>query len=243
MSIVDEVKRKREFSRLPDSVVERAAKKSGDDVKGARALLRKYFGVFLTNKVVRGKGDEKEILESHMSSKKRDYDVFYHDIFDGISGVHSVVDLGCGANGYSYPKLKEEIGSVDYVGVDAAGQLVENMNKFFEEKLYLARAECLDLFDVEKVIEILKKQDKKRCVFLFQVVDALENLEKDFSKKFISRIFEECELMVVSLPTESIGGRKKFKVLRKWIIDFLNENYSVVKDFEKNGERILILEK
>ena len=189
MSIVKEVKKKRELSKLPDSVVERAAKKSGDDVKGARALLRKYFGVFLTNKVIKGKGEPEEQLEHHISSKKRNYEEFYKEIFDGIKGVHSVIDLGCGANGFSYPKIKEEIGSVDYVGIDAAGQLVENMNEFFEERMFIARAECMDLFETDKIVEILKKQNRNRCVFLFQVVDALENLEKDYSKKFIRHIF------------------------------------------------------
>ena len=45
---------------------------------------------------------------------------------------------------------------------------------------------------------------------MFQIIDALENLERDFSKKFIDEISKECELMVISLPIESLGGRKKF---------------------------------
>jgi hypothetical protein len=115
------------------------------------------------------------------------------------------------------------------------------MNKYFEENMFLARAENMDLFEIEKVSEIMKKQEKDRCVFLFQVVDALENLEKDFSKKFILEISKECEMMVISLPTESLGGRKKFNVNRKWIIDFLEEHFKIEKDFEKNGERIIIV--
>ena len=57
MNLIREVKKKKEFSGLPDSVVKRALAESGDDVKEARSLLRKYFGVFLTNRVLKGKGD------------------------------------------------------------------------------------------------------------------------------------------------------------------------------------------
>ncbi len=46
MSLIREVKKKKEFSGLPDSVVARALGESDDDIKKARSLLRKYFGVF-----------------------------------------------------------------------------------------------------------------------------------------------------------------------------------------------------
>jgi len=83
------------------------------------------------------------------------------------------VDLGCGVNGLSYEYLPKGVG---YVGVEAAGQLVELMNSYFENEGFDASAVCLDLFDVDKVVEILKSAKKPRVVFMFQVVDALENL-------------------------------------------------------------------
>ena len=237
MSVVWEIKRKGEFSRLPDSIVERAAEVSDNDVKKSRALLRKYFGVFLTNKVLKGRGD---LLQVHMSSRKRDYEKFYEEIFSEIKDVGSVVDLGCGANGFSYEHLPK---GVNYVGVEAAGQLVDHMNKYFEVEGFSAKAVVGDLFDIESILKILRKSKKPRVVFLFQVVDALENLERDFSKKFILEISEECETIVLSLSTESLGGRKKFAVQRRWIVDFLLENFEIRKDSKMNGERVLIFEK
>lgn len=241
--LIEEIKKKREFSKLPDSIVERAAEMAGGEVKESRKLLRKYFGVFLTNKVLKGKGSAEDILKAHMSSKKRDYKEFYREIFSEDKNVGSVIDLGAGMNGFSYVYLKEVVGDVDYVGVEAAGQLVEHMNKYFFENKFSARAVVGDLFEVDKIKSLLKVQKRPRVVFLFQVVDALENLERNFSKKFISEISEECEKIVLTLPTESLGGRKKFAVQRKWIMDFLEENFVVEKDFSRDGERIICLHK
>jgi len=266
--LVDEVKRKREFSGLLDSVVLRALDLVGGDVKDARALLRKYFGVFLTNRVLKGKGD---LLGMHMSSKKRDYQKFYSKIFGVVGGlgrlgedfddcrhreVGSIIDLGCGVNGFSYKYLPR---GVSYVGVEAVGQLVDLTNGYFEEEGVSAEAVCMDLFDVDLVVDILKNSKKPRVVFLFQVVDALEGLERDFSKRFLLEISGECEWIVLSLPMESLGSRKKFESRRKWLVDFLSskdgsskdysteysseprERFVIVRDFVENGERTIIL--
>jgi len=237
MNLVEEVKKKREFSGLPESVVRRALAESKNDVKKARSLLRKYFGVFLTNRVLKGKGD---LLEIHMSSKKRDYKKFYSRIFDGVSGVGSIIDLGCGVNGFSYEFLPK---GIEYVGVEAAGQLVNQMNLFFSKNKFDARAAVEDLFDVENILDILRKTEKKRVVFMFQVIDALESVEKNFSKKLIDEVMKNCEILVISLPLVSLGGRKKFAVRRKWLIDFLGKEFVIKKDFEMFGERIICVEK
>ena len=52
VGLINEVRKKREFGGLPDSVVVRALEMSDGDVKGAREFLRKYFGVFLTTRVL-----------------------------------------------------------------------------------------------------------------------------------------------------------------------------------------------
>jgi hypothetical protein len=243
--LIRKVKEKREFSELPSSVVERALKLSGGDVKETRAFLRKYFGVFLTNKVLKAKGDFDEVLKSHISSKKRDYDEFYSAIFSEGENVSSIVDLGCGVNGFSYPYLKKLFGNVNYLGIEASGQVVKNTNSYFKEKDFEnAKVLIGDLFEVEEVVRILKgfEKFKPRVVFLFQVVDALENFEKDFSKKFLFEISKNCEKIVLSFPLVSLGGRKKFEVKRKWLVDFLEENFKVEKDFEIFSERVIVFQ-
>jgi len=237
--LIDKIKCKKEFAGLPDSIVERALVLCEYDFKETRAFLRKYFGVFLTNKILKGKGD---LLKLHMSSKKRDYEEFYRRIFEeiGEGNVKSVVDIGSGVNGFSYSYFPE---GTYYIGIEAVRQVVENLNLYFKEKNFCGQAVWLDIFEVFSVLEILKKAKRPRAVFMFQIVDALEVFEKNFSKNFILRVMKECEWLVLSLPTESLSGRKNFAVKRKWLLDFLNQNFFVRKDYEMNGERILIVEK
>jgi len=167
------VKSKREFSKLPDGIVKIALDKCNSDVKKARSFLRKYFGVFLTNKVLRfarsqvtGHGLQ-EVLGSHISSKKRNYREFYERIFEKVKG-RNILDLGCGVNGFSYEFLQEVVGDVRYVGIEAAGQLVDFMNSYFKENGFdgkAIRGDLLDLVFTEKVL----KSGKFNVVFLFQV--------------------------------------------------------------------------
>jgi len=266
MNLIEEVKKKKEFCGLPDSVVLRALEKSGGDVKEARKFLRKYFGVFLTNRVLRGK----DLLGSHFSSRKRDYQKFYSKIFEGIWDLGfgiciprkigesttpaisrgslvggekkiNILDLGCGVNGFSFVELEKVVGDLRYVGVEAAGQLVDFMNLFFEENDFDGKAVKGDLMDLGFVKGVLSEGEFDVC-FLFQVVDALESVEKDFSKRLISLILEKVECLVVSLPLVSLGGRRRIGAdKRKWLVDWLVENYNVVKDFEMFGEWVLVI--
>jgi hypothetical protein len=226
--IILEIKKKGEFSKLPDSVVERVAKIAKGDVKASRALLRKYFGVFLTNKVLKIKNEE--VLRSHISSKDRGYSSFYQNIFDGTNEFESVVDIGCGVNGFSYKYLEEVLGSVSYIGVEAVGQVVGNMNEYFKENEFNAKAICEDVFNSEKMKQIIISQHSPRVILLLQVLDALEGFEKNSSKKLLLAINEtlgEKDLIVITMPMKSISGKTKFEASRNWLRYFLEDNFKV----------------
>lgn len=242
MNFIKEIKNKREFSGLPDSIVERALILNKNDIKETRAFLRKYFGVFLTNRIIKGRGD---LLKIHMSSKKRDYDKFYDEIFSKLLLAKSVIDFGCGVNGLTFPYLHKKFGVCEYLGFEATSQVVDAVNGFFNENGYdkIANVMWCDLFNVEVILRNIRGLLRPRVAFMFQIVDALENIEKNFSKKFILEVLRECEWVVLTLPTESLGGGKKFAVRRNWIIDFLKENFFIDKDFEMSGERIICLRK
>ncbi|MFH1451564.1 MAG: class I SAM-dependent methyltransferase [archaeon] len=269
--LVLEVKKKKEFSQLPNSIIKKVLDISGGDVKEARALLRKYFGVFLTHKVLKGK----DVLANHFSSKKRDYGEFYGKIFghawsptlkqtEGLlpskdtrafarqcNGLSlkaadkkiNIIDLGCGVNGFSYLDLKKVIGNFSYLGVEASGQIVDLVNSYFSREKIYGKVIRADLFNLDFILELLKGKKGFNIVFMFQLVDALENLEKNYSLKLIKQVMKYCDLLVISLPTESLGGRRKFVVKRKWLLDFLVEGFVVINDFEISGERVFVVRK
>lgn len=242
--LILEVKKKKEFSKLPDSLIERALSLNKGDVKLTRAFLRKYFGVFLTNKIYKLK--DQEILKNHISSKNRDYNIFYSELFKGINSFDAIIDLGCGVNGFSYPALKETFGDISYLGIEAVGQLVDKMNLFFEENGYTnAKSICLDLFDLERLISIFTKINGSRVFCLFQVIDALEGLEKDYSKRLLLGIKKQLsphDTIVITMPTKSISGRNKFEAKRNWLRWFLEENFSI-REFFIGTERVFICSK
>lgn len=245
--LIKEVKKKKQFSELPDSIVEKALVLNKGDVKSARAFLRKYFGVFLTNRVLKPKDvfDWRIILKTHISSKKRDYERLYDEILDDC---YSVVDLGAGMNGFSVLEMHEASGVLEYWGVEASKQLVDLMNEFFDNycKGYNAQAVWLDLFDLEGVKNIVRNSGEKRAILCFQVIDALESFEKDYSKKLILGVAEEMaarDIFVVSFPTKSLSGKKRFKASRDWMTYFLRDNFEIVKDFEMFDERFIVFKK
>ena len=81
-----------------------------------------------------------------------------------------------------------------------------------------------------------------RIIFLFKVLDSLEMLERDYSKKLLKEIAPLADKVVISFATRSMIKQKKFKVERHWILDFIKENFKVLDDFELGGERYICFE-
>lgn len=244
-NLIDKVKEKREFAGLVDSVVARALEKNGLDVKSARAFLRKYFGIFLTNKILKPTNcsDYNFFLKKHISSKKRDYSVFYKKIKKFCPQAKCFIDFGAGLNGFSYPFILENFEEARYFGIEASKSLVDLTNSFFKERKY-SKAEAIneDIFNLSRAEQLLKESEKiggERVVFILQTIDALEILEKDFSKKFLAFLKEklnERDLIVLSYSMRSISGKSTIGSKRVWLNKFLEENFKVLLKEEEFGE-------
>ena len=119
--LIFKITSKKEFSELPREDVELAFlkfdKKNITDyqkLKFTRSFLRKVYSSFSSRKLLVPKEkDSKWILMKHKSTKERGpfYPEVYSRILKGFEKRKrvSIVDLGCGVNGFSFELLKNWI--------------------------------------------------------------------------------------------------------------------------------------
>jgi hypothetical protein len=249
--IIKEIMGKREFSQLPVKDVERAyymfekrQVSEEEKIRLARGLLHKVFGAFLSKKLLSLKDkDSAWILRKHLSTRERlpYYKELYNRIFDNFNGKNiTLFDLGAGINGFSYKYFDNKI---KYIGVEAVGQLVDLMNYYFKKEKLNALAIHESLFELEKIKKTISGQKGKKIVFLFKVLDALEEFERDYSKKLLKEITPLADRVVVSFATRSMAAKRKFKVNRNWIFDFIKQEFNILDDFELGSERYAVFGK
>lgn len=250
--ILQEIKSKREFSQLRDIDIERNfelfSKRQATEqekIDLTKEQLRKLFTAFLSKKLLSPKEKSSEwILRKHLSTNERlpYYPELYKRVFDKNNKEVSIFDLGCGINGFSYNYFPSKI-KVNYSGFESVGQLVEITNSFFQKNNLFGKCYHLSLFEIEEIKKIIKKAKGNKILFLFKVIDALESVELNYSKKLISDLSPLVYKVVLSFSTRSLGGKNNFKANRKWILDFIQENFKVLQDFELGNERYLVFEK
>lgn len=246
--ILNKIISKREFSKLPNEDVLLAYKKferrecsNEEKIRLTRELLHKIYSAFTSAKLLNIKKKEEEwFLRKHLSSRERlnYYPELYNRLLSNLKGC-SVVDLGSGINGFSYKFFPEKT-EINYLAVEAVGQFVELMNFYFKNNNLNAKSFHESLFNLDEIKKLIKDCDSPRIIFLFKVIDSLEMLEGDYSKKLLLELCPLCERFVVSFATESMIKRERFKVNRKWIIDFIKENFELLEDFSLGGERYLV---
>jgi hypothetical protein len=239
---------KKEFSKISEEDIwlayrkfERRECSEEEKIRLTRDLLRKVYSAFTSGKLLTIKDkDEEWLLRKHLSTRERlnYYPELYKKLFNGLKKC-SLIDLGSGVNGFSYKFLPEKT-KVDYVAVEAVGQLVELMNFYFKKNNMDAKAVHESLFNLGKIKKLIEDCKKPRIIFLFKVIDSLEMLEGDYSKKLLKEIVPLCEKIIVSFATRSMIRRDKFKVNRKWIIDFIKENFEFLEDFDMGNERYIV---
>jgi len=240
---------KRDFSQLPAKDVglafgkfEKRQCSEEEKIDLTRDLLRKVFSAFTSHKILSLKNkDEEWILRKHLSTRERlpYYNQIYHRILKDIKDKITILDLGAGINGFSYKYFSKNI---NYVGIESMGQLVDLMNFYFKNKNINAKAKAIheSLFNIDKIKKTILENKGKKILFLFKVIDSLEMLQRDYSKKLLFEISPIADKVVVSFATQSMIKREKFKVNRGWIIEFIKQNFNVLDEFEFGGERYLV---
>jgi hypothetical protein len=246
--ILDEIKKKREFSQVREKDIELAFQhfekrqaSEEEKIKLTKEMLRKLFSAFVSKKLLSLKDKDNEwILRKHISTNERL--PYYKEIYSRLLKQEkrvSIIDMGAGINGFSYPFFEKAGIKADYLAVESVGQLVDLMNFYFKKKKFNAKAVHLSLFEKEELLKIIKKEKSPRVIFMFKVIDALETLKLDYSKELILDLIPLTDKIVVSFPTKSLGNKTSFKAKRNWILDFISENFKVLDDFEVGGERYI----
>ena len=248
-AIYEKIIEKKDFSNLVKKDVEMAYGKfekrqvsDEEKIRLTRGLLHKVFAAFTSQKLLSLKDKDPEwILRKHLSTRERL--PYYKEVYARLLGEFegdkkTILDLGAGINGFSYNFISDK-NNVYYIGIEAMGQLVDLMNYYFKTRGLEAMAFHESLFSLDKIKKYIKQADGKKIVFLFKALDSLEMLEGDYSKKLLKEIVPLVDKVVVSFATRSMIKGTKFKANRKWICDFISENFEILDDFEVGNERYI----
>jgi len=247
-------------------------KKYGDEekVKLTRKLLREVFSSFASQKLLSLRGKDFEwVLKKHVSTRERFpyYEEIYKKTLKGVK-QGTIFDLGAGVNGFSYRYID---GKIKYIAVEAIGQLVDLTNDYFKKEKINGKAIQMSLFELEKLKNLIEEEKGRttgvpkkgtrickqvprnisegnvykgqKVVFLFKTLDSLEMMQRDYSKKLLKEIVPLVEKVVVSFAVRSMGSRQRFRANRKWLLDFIQDNFKVKDDFELGGERYIVFSK
>lgn len=241
--IFNKITSKKEFSKLPKKDIERVFNKfekrevsEEEKIRLSRELLHKVYGSFTSQKLLSIKDKDSEwIMRKHLSTRERL--PYFKELYRKLKINGSVIDLAAGINGFSYSFFPQ---GTEYIGIEGVGQLVDLMNYYFKKEKLKAKAYHMSLFDMPKLKEVIAEVKKPKIVFLFKALDSLEMLEKDYSKKLLEEITPLVDRVVVSFATRSMISRKKFRVDRRWFIDFIGERFKILSDFELGGERYIV---
>lgn len=244
-NILKQIRNKRDFSKLPEKDILLAYSRflrrecsEEEKIRLTRDLLRKVYSAFVSTKLLKVKDKDADwFLRKHLSTRERIgfYQQVYSKILSGLK-MCSVLDLGAGINGFSYNFFPNKI-NIDYIAVDAVGQLVELMNFYFNKNNLKARAFHQSLFNLNEVKKIIQEAKPPRIIFIFKVIDSLEMIKPDYSKVLLKEITPICDKVVISFATRSMIKKEKFMINRKWIMEFIKENFELLEDFEIGNER------
>ncbi len=252
--IIDKIMLKKEFSDLPRKDVELVYSQFDkkdllveEKIKKTRDLLRKMYTAFVSGRLLTIKDkDSAWFLKKHISTKERMG--FYEDVYKkcliGMKKGCTIIDFGCGINGFSYEYFNKIGFDAKYLGIEPVGQLVDLQNNYFKKnKIFDANCVKASLFDLEKVKKIISETKSSRIAFFFKILDSLEMLKRDYSKKVLLELMPFFERGVVSWATKSLVSKKKFHVERKWLKDFLQKEFFIINEFDFGVEHYVLFSK
>jgi 16S rRNA (guanine(1405)-N(7))-methyltransferase len=140
-----------------------------------------------------------QILRTHVSTAERldDLEAVFEAIWAVTGQPTRVMDLACGLNPFVLPWM----GPIDeYLACDIDVRLASCVGKFFENIEFNGVSVCHDLL-------VTVPDWEADVAFLFKALPCLEQQEKGAGLAILKQI--QAPHIVVSFPTQSIGGQDK----------------------------------
>ncbi len=195
-----------------------------EKIKLIRAKLRKITTSALPMKFYR-KFETLEFTKDNLSMHRstRERIKIYPQIIEKIKSMNTetILDLGCGFNLLALyyfdftPKF--------YFGYDLDNAVIEFIKRFARENKINTKLECRDILTMD-----FGQADL--CLAL-KVFDALEDVERNVSKKVLEKLAKSCKNIIASFSNISLGGRGRLKervwfesMLKSLNLDYTKEN-------------------
>jgi len=106
------------------------------------------------------------------------------------------------------------------------------------------RAVQADLADAAEFrkIGLHRAKDEFLACFLFKLVDTLETVNRHISKKLILHLAKRADVIAITFPTKTIGGRKRIAEDKRWWLEgFLRAHGLSFKTFSVGDEQVYVI--
>lgn len=142
-----------------------------------------------------------EIMSYHHSTKERlkALDQFYSSIFSMLPPIRSIMDIACGFNPLSIPKMPVS-NRVSYYAYDVYHDLTDFLNGFMKMIGIEGYVETRDVTQNPPAIHT-------DLAIILYAMPCLEQIDKSAGKKILESI--DANFIVVSYPVRTLGGRVK----------------------------------
>jgi len=142
-----------------------------------------------------------EIMSYHHSTKERlkVLDQFYSGIFSILPPISSIMDIACGFNPLSIPRMPVSDG-VRYYAYEVYHDLTDFLNGFMKLIGVEGYAEARDVIQHPPAIHT-------DLALILYSMPCLEQIDKSASEKILESI--DADFVVVSYPVRTMGGRVK----------------------------------
>ncbi len=185
-----------------------------------------------------------QLLSMTLSTKERlpYYEFVFKNIFNITGKPKTIIDLGSGLNPLSLPLIN--IKEINYYAYDIDTADINFLNRYFvlTKKINIkGKAEILDVTKIDNI----KKIPTSDLVFMFKLIDLIDQKKSKISRELIKNLFEKnkTKFIVASFATKTLS-RRTMNLPRRTgfekMLEFLNLHF---KSFSIENEIFYVIKK